>query len=133
MAHSYKQNTKLTATQLKKHVDPSLFTFDTTEEVPELTSIVGQERGRAVMEFGLHIDQEGYNIYVSGISGTGKTSFTNSLVKDFARRDVTLFDWCYVYNFTDKSYRPQVLKLPVGKGKHLKRDMERLMKELQRD
>lgn len=131
MQLKWKENARVIANNLKKHVDPNQFTFNTTDELKALTSIVGQERGRAVMNFGLHMRQEGYNLYVSGISGTGKTSFTKSIVNDAAKQTGTLYDWCYVYNFTEKSYRPKVLQLPVGKGKSLERDMETFMKEME--
>lgn len=127
-----KDTTRLSPEALKKTIDYTLFEFETTEEVPTLKSIVGQERGRAVMKFGLNVNKAGYNLYVSGIAGTGKTTFTHSIVKEFAKRDATLFDWCYVYNFEDGS-SPKVLKLPVGMGKELQQDMKDLIQNLMID
>lgn len=127
-----KNRTALSANVLKRSVDHTQFEFETTEQVPELTNIVGQERGRAVMEFGLNVNKVGYNIYVAGIAGTGKTTFTHSMVKDFAKREVTLNDWCYVYNFED-AHKPKILKLPVGMGKRLQQDMEDLVQNLKTD
>lgn len=118
--------------QLRKQIDSSIFEFETTEEVPMLTSIVGQERGRAVMNFGLNVQKIGYNLYVAGIPGTGKTTFTHSIVNEFAKHEVELFDWCYVYNFDD-AYKPKALQLPVGMGKMLQEDMENLIADLKVD
>lgn len=118
--------------QLRKTIDETVFEFETTEEVPKLTSIVGQERGRTVMNFGLNVQKIGYNLYVAGIPGTGKTTFTHSIVEEFAQRKVTLYDWCYVYNFED-AYMPKALQLPVGMGKNLKSDMEDLISDLKVD
>src|SRR5690625_1621639 len=84
----------LSPNQLKKTVDETQFEFETTEQVPTLTSIVGQERGRSVMDFGLNVNKIGYNLYVAGIAGTGKTTFTHSIVKEFAKKETTLYDWC---------------------------------------
>ncbi len=131
MANEAKGNAALSPEQLKKHIDPAVFAFETTEEVPALQSIVGQKRGRNVMDFGLTMNQEGYNMYVSGIPGTGKTSFTYSIVNDFAKKPVTLYDWCYVYNFAEENYKPRVLQLPAGTGRQLKEDMEKFVKELE--
>lgn len=106
-------NTRLSAHQLKRVIDIEKFDFETTEQLAELTSIVGQERGTSVTKFGLHVDQEGYNLYVAGIAGTGKTSFTKSIVQEFAQKEVILYDWCYVHNFED-SYKPKVIQLSAG-------------------
>lgn len=124
-----KGNTRLTPTQLKKTIDSTVFDFETTEQVPELTGIVGQERGRSVMKFGLNVNKAGYNLYVSGISGTGKMTFTKSIVNEVSERKTRLYDWCYINNFED-SYKPKVLKLPVGLGKSLQEDMKEFVKEL---
>src|SRR5699024_2996858 len=133
MQLNWKENARVIANNLKRHVDATQFNFKTTDDLEALTSIVGQERGRTVMNFGLNIKQEGYNLYVSGIPGTGKTSFTKSIVNDVAKQTTILHDWCYVYNFNEKNYRPNVLKLPAGKGKSLERDMESFMKELEEE
>lgn len=133
MQWTWRKNASVISDKLKKHVDPAQFEFKTTDQLEALTSIVGQERGRAVMNFGLHMNQEGYNLYVSGIPGTGKSSFTKSIVNDFAKQKTTLYDYCYVYNFNEKNYRPKVLQLPAGKGKSLEKDMEAFMKEMEEE
>src|SRR5699024_3593599 len=99
--HSIKKRARAKSEQLRKVLDPSKFEFETTEEVPELTSVIGQERGMAVMRFGLQVKKQGYNLYVAGIPGTGKTTFTNALIDEIAADDVKLFDYCYVHNFTN--------------------------------
>ncbi|RKQ32301.1 Lon protease family protein [Oceanobacillus halophilus] len=129
---SLKKRLELSKEALKKTVDYSTFDFETTEEVPALTGIVGQERGREAMSFGLKVNRRGYNIYVSGISGTGKTNYTNSIVREFASTEIELFDWCYVYNFIDNA-KPMLLKVPVGFGKRLKKDMNEFINQLKND
>ncbi|WP_438317419.1 Lon protease family protein [Sporosarcina sp. FA9] len=136
MGNSNKQSIRnqaaLAPQDLKRFVDYSIFKFESTEQVEKLTNIVGQQRARTVMNFGLHVNKPGYHLYVCGIEGTGKTSYVNSIVNDFAKRDGTLFDWCYVNNFEDE-YKPKVLKLPVGLGKKLQKSMENLLKDLKED
>lgn len=127
-----KNNLSLEPDVLKRIVDPTIFDFKTTEELPELKGIVGQDRGNSVINFGLHVDKTGYNIYIAGLPGTGKTTFANKLVREFANREAELYDWCYVYNFED-SYRPKVLQLPVGMGKSLKQDMKDFVENLRSD
>lgn len=118
--------------KLRHRIDASSFAFETTENLPKLDGIVGQARGKSVMEFGLNIDQQGYHIYVSGIAGTGKLSFTQSIVQEHAEQEVTLYDWCYVHNFEDP-YKPTVLQLPVGKGRAFQKDMEQFIQQLEKD
>lgn len=124
--------TILSTDQLMHRIDESKFEFETTEQLPELTSIVGQERGTTVMKFGLNVHQEGYNLYVSGLAGTGKTSFTESIVGEFAKEKTTLFDWCYVHNFEDV-YKPKVIQLPAGLGRKFQQDMKQLIENLQKE
>src|SRR5690625_4937728 len=127
-----KNKTRLKREELRSTVDHTQFEFETTEEVPMLSNVIGQERGTKVMRFGLNVNKIGYNLYVAGISGTGKTSFTQSIVNEFAQKDTKLYDWCYVYNFEDGS-KPKVLQLPVTMGKKLKEDMEQLIENLKVD
>lgn len=129
---SVKEKTKLDVDQLKRSVDPNRFNFTTTEELPHLEGIVGQERGHSVINFGLNVKKVGYNIYIAGLPGTGKTTFAHSIVKQFAKGEAELYDWCYVYNFED-AYRPKVLQLPVGVGKKLKQDMKDFVQDLKAD
>lgn len=125
-------NTRLNYKDLKNTVDHTKFEFETTENIPKLEGIVGQERGRKAMEFGLNVKKPGYNIYVAGLAGTGKTSYTNSILKEFSKKPAQLYDWCYVYNFENK-YNPKILKLPVGVGKSFKRDMGKFVEDLKID
>lgn len=129
---SLKQRRELSYRELKRFVDYRKFGFQTIEQLPNLTGMVGQERGTKAMQFGLNVNKPGYNIYVSGIPGTGKSSYAKSIVKQFAQKEVKLYDWCYVYNFHDR-YTPKMLQLPAGMGKRLKEDMEDFVQRLRVD
>ncbi|WP_303969188.1 ATP-binding protein [Sporosarcina ureae] len=129
---SIKRKAELQPNDLKKVVDYSIFSFDSTEQVEKLTNIIGQQRARSVMNFGLHVNKPGYNLYVAGTEGVGKTSFVTAVVQDFSKKEAKLFDWCYVNNFEDE-YKPKVLKLPVGLGNQLKKSMEQLLNDLKLD
>jgi hypothetical protein len=63
---------KLSAGDLKYHCDPQKFPFETTAGVPPLEGMIGQERAVKAMEFGLRIKRAGYNIFMTGFTGTGK-------------------------------------------------------------
>ncbi|MFY9114308.1 MAG: AAA family ATPase [Dethiobacteria bacterium] len=120
---------KVPVEELHISCDPLDFEFETTEEVPPLEDIIGQERAVKAMDFGLRIKQHGYNIYISGITGTGKNSYAQSLIKEIAIKDETPDDWCYVYNFK-KPGEPIALNFPAGKGAAFARNMENFIVEL---
>ena len=90
------------------------------------TEIIGQARAERALNFGLNIKTKGYNIYVSGESGTGKTSFAKKFAESIAAAEKIPPDLCYIYNFRDPR-DPKLLKLPAGKGKVFVEEMEDLI------
>lgn len=108
--------------ELRKKCNPSGFKFISTAEVKPLTGIIGQERALKAISIGLDIDSEGYNIYLAGQSGTGKTTLASKLLHDKASKKPVPPDWCYVYNFHHPD-TPCALRVPAGKGKQLKQEM----------
>ncbi len=95
----------------------------------EEREIIGQDRALRALRLGLEIKQYGYNIYVNGVPGTGRTTATRRLLKEFEQREASLTDKCYVYNFKDPD-SPRMLQLPAGQGVELKGDMETFVSEL---
>lgn len=108
---------------LKKECNPEMFSFENTSEIEPFDSIFGQERAVKAVEFGLKIKTRGYNIYMSGMTGTGKTSYAHKYIRKIAAEVKTPDDWCYIYNF-DKPNQPMALTLPAGMGKAFQKDME---------
>ena len=105
---------------LCKKTNPSVFKFKTTAEIEPLKGIIGQERAMRALQFALDIDIQGYNIYLAGVFGTGKTTLASEMVKEKARQGAVPPDWCYVYNFKNPD-APKAISLPAGKGLDLKR------------
>src|SRR3970282_591437 len=101
---------KLSANELKKYIDPNLFNFETTETIKPLEDLIGQERAKESMEFGLKIKQKGYNIFITGLTGTGKSSFALSSVNKIASLEKVPDDWVYVFNF-EKPSQPIAINL----------------------
>ena len=104
--------------------------FQTTDELPDLNRIVGQDRALAAVRFGVGMRHEGYNLYVLGPPGYGKHALVQSLLTPQAAISVTPSDWCYVHNFKTPD-KPRALCLPAGQGMVLRRDIERLVETLQ--
>lgn len=120
---------ELAPEELSNKVDYTEFDFETTADLNPLDGIIGQGRAAAAMEFGLAIKRASYNIYVSGITGTGRSSYTKSIISRIAANEKVPDDWCYVFNFRNPD-NPICINLPAGTGYKLQRDMKRLVKDL---
>jgi lon-related putative ATP-dependent protease len=123
---------KLTPADLRETCDPVMFSFRSTEDLEPLSDIIGQERAVKAMEFGLKIDHKGYNIFMTGLTGTGKTSYARAVVKKAAVGKPIPDDILYVYNFT-RPEKPIAINLPAGKGSEFSKDMEKLIAEVRRE
>ena len=72
---------ELTPKDLKDVCNPNFFKFETTKELADTTDLVyGQDRGIKALKFGLDIDIKGYNLYLEGPSGVGKTMYTKKFL-----------------------------------------------------
>ncbi len=110
----------------------AVFPFKSTAELGTFEGIIGQERASKAMKFGLKMKMRGYNIYMSGPTGTGKTSFAKQIVNEMASTMSVPDDWCYIYNFT-KPNQPMAIKLPAGMGKEFQADMEAFVKVIKQE
>lgn len=108
---------------LRKSVDLKEFDFETTAEINDGYGIIGQERAVKAMDFGLRMKNKGYNIYMSGITGTGKNSYARYMVNKVAAEGLVPDDWCYVFNFKEPT-QPVALRFKAGDGAHFKKDMD---------
>ena len=89
--------------ELKKECDPSFFKFKTTRELDPFDGAIGQARAIKAMEFGLNIDIKGYNIYIEGPTGIGKTIYAKNKLNELAKTKPVPDDWCYVFNFANNN------------------------------
>lgn len=112
---------KIKISDLRKSCNPSIFKFSSTAEIEPLQGIIGQDRAARSVSFGLDINNPGYHIYLSGVSGTGKTRLARKLVEKKALHRPIPADWCYVFNFKQPDM-PKALQLKAGEGKELKKD-----------
>lgn len=103
----------------------------TSLDVPPLNGVIGQDRAVKSMQFGLSMDAMGYNIFVAGPAGTGKSTYVEAVVSQLAAKNAAPMDWCYIHNFNDED-RPMAVSLPVGQGRVFQRDMEGFISDLRR-
>ncbi|HNW83148.1 MAG TPA: AAA family ATPase [bacterium] len=98
----------------------------TTLDIKPASQFVFQKRGFESLDFGISINKKGFNIYVAGDAGTGKTSNVKKHIEEIALKMKTPDDMLYVYNFKNPDM-PKLLYLPAGKGEKLVNDMEDLL------
>jgi predicted ATP-dependent protease len=124
--------------ELRLEQDAAAFGFECTDELVPLTEFIGQDRALRSLQFGLGVDKAGYNIFVTGLTGTGKATAilehiqkaveTQRAAAEPGRPD----DWCYVYNF-DEPDRPNAIRLPAGTARSLREQLEELLSSVRRN
>ncbi len=121
---------RLPVEALRWTCNPAELGFTSTADLPADAQIIGQDRAVRALEFGLGVDQQGYNVFVSGPSGTGRATYTRTEVEQAARGRPVPSDWCYVRNFASAG-EPVAIALPAGRGRTFRRDLEELVAEVQ--
>jgi lon-related putative ATP-dependent protease len=122
---------ELSANQLRRTCNPDFLTCKNTGELTPLQDIIGQERAVRALKFGLGIKDKGFNVYVAGFPGTGRTTAVQNFLEKIAKPQPTPPDWCYVNNFSDE-YTPKAIKLEPGKGKDFQKDMKTFVEDAKR-
>jgi len=123
------------AEKLRWRCDSRCFTFQCTDELVPLQEFIGQDRAIKAISFGLAVDQPGYNIFVTGMTGTGKSFIVKTHLESLVAERMASgkapqpSDWCYIFNFADAD-RPDIVKLLAGKGREFKLRLERLQDDL---
>ena len=120
---------ELNYTQLKKACDPASFKFKTTKELEPFMGTIGQARGMKALEFGLNIDIKGYNLYLEGPTGIGKTIYARDKLKQIAKTKPVPDDWCYLYNFANPN-EPVAVSLPAKMGKEFASDISQFIENM---
>ena len=127
-----KKKCELKFSDLRSTCDPKMFSFKDTSEVNPLEEVIGQERAVQAVEFGLNMKSPGYNIFVTGIEGTGKSTIIRDIVQQYAKKLPTPFDWCMVNNFKDE-YRPKAISVPEKKSTRFFKTMNKLIDDLKEE
>ncbi|ROL62136.1 ATP-binding protein [Bacteroidetes/Chlorobi group bacterium ChocPot_Mid] len=123
--------TELNHSQLRWVCPTSQFKFESTASLKPLDKIVGQPRAIESIRLGAELFSKGYNIFVTGLAGTGRLTTVKNVLEDVTTVKPTTYDYCYVNNFTNAD-EPRLLKLSKGRGKELKRMMKDTIEYLKR-
>jgi lon-related putative ATP-dependent protease len=127
-----KKNCEIKFSDLRSICDAKMFTFKTTAEVDPLDKVIGQERAVRAIDFGLNIKSPGYNIFVTGIEGTGKSTIIKDIVTQHAKNLPSPVDWCMVNNFKDE-YHPKTISVPKRKATRFSKTMDKLIDDLKKE
>ena len=127
-----KRKNELSYKDLKVTCDPKLLNFNTTDDLEPISTGIGQEHGIKALEFGLNVDINGYNLYVEGPYGVGKTAYVKNYLSVISKKKKVPSDWCYLYNF-DNPNEPVAVSLPAGQGKEFKVIMNSFINEIKID
>lgn len=121
--------TELTVEQLYKKCDTSKFDFNSTADLEERLSALGQDRAISAVELGINIKSKGYNLFCFGPEGTGKMSLVKRILEKESKLRPTPDDWAYVYNF-EEPHKPIAINFTAGTAGEFAKDIDGLIAEL---
>ena len=117
---------------LRRLCDPATLTFETTDELPDLHDVIGQPRAIRALELGSEVSGPGYNTFVLGLPGSGRTTLSREYLERKAALQPTPDDWCYVNNF-ENPRQPKAIRLPAGRVAQFHQDIHTLVARCQAD
>ncbi len=123
---------ELKVSELRSICDPTVFKFKNTSEIKPLDEVIGQQRAVQAIEFGLNMKDRSYNLFVTGLAGTGKSTIVRDLVTKHAKKQPTPVEWCLVNNFKDV-YRPNAIAVSPGKALPFYKKMNKVIEDLKKD
>ena len=102
--------------KLRWRLDTATLTFETTQDLKPLEDIIGQKRGVEAFRFGMAMDKQGYNVFVTGTPGTGRLSIVRKMLEEISKEHGQVpDDLCYVNNFKNPE-APILIRLKAGEG-----------------
>ena len=128
---STKKYKELSAKELEYTIDFAPSKSKTSDSIDPCLEIIGQENAINSIQLGLKVKSSGYNIFVTGPVGTGRTSTIKHLLEQLDHHKPQLKDICYVHNFKNED-APKVLIFKAGDGNRFKRDMSYLISSIRK-
>ncbi|MCP5023642.1 MAG: AAA family ATPase [bacterium] len=117
---------------LRCTVDANSFDFATTGDIEPQEGVMGKDTALEALRFGLEVHAPGQNVFVRGLTGTGRLNLVQNLIHQIRPACPLAKDRCYVYNF-EQPDRPKLLNLPRGRGREFARRVDELSKYIRTD
>lgn len=108
--------------ELRWKCDPNIFDFESTKDIDPVEGIIGQERALKAIRMGVDLRSPGYNIYIAGLSGSGKATTVKQMLEKISTDCPRLYDYAYVNNFRDPD-QPLLIKFQKGQAKEFKQEL----------
>lgn len=119
----------LPVSKLKVKLYTTRVPFVDSSKAPASKLGIFQKRAYETLEMALRIRHKGYNVYVAGEQGIGRTYFVTRFLKQKLKDTSPPNDWLYVYNFENPD-KPKAISLPAGLGKIFKKQLHQAIEEL---
>lgn len=110
---------------LRWRCDPKTLPFDSTAQIKPIDGVIGQDTAVEALRFGLEIYAPGQNVFVRGLTGTGRMTLVHRLLEEMRLACPPSKDCCYGHNFHHPD-RPRLITLPRGKGPAFRRRIDEL-------
>ena len=126
-----KSHTEVPVEKLRWRLDLATLPFETTDDLKPLQEIIGQKRGVEAFHFGMGMNKQGYNVFVTGVAGTGRMATVQKLIKEISKKGSAPDDLCYMNNFENPE-APLLLRLKTGTGSVFKKSVNDLVETLKK-
>jgi lon-related putative ATP-dependent protease len=115
--------------KLRWRLEPEAVPYASTDDSEPCAEIIGQERALKAIQTGLEIKSLGYNIFITGMVGTGRTTTIKQLLEKLEKEEKTPDDILYVNNFKNPD-EPTLIMLSSGQGRFFKDTLDNLIEML---
>ena len=113
---------ELKPADLRWNCNPEIFEFESTSDLEPMEGILGQERALKAIRLGVDLRSPGYNIFIAGLSGTGKATTVKKMLERISSNCPPLRDYAYVNNFKNPD-TPLLLTFPIGRARQFRQDL----------
>ena len=120
---------KITVAELTDFFSPDVFNFQDTSEISAQPKLIGQDRAKEAILFGLKCKFPKYNIFLAGATGTGRRSYARNIAKETAMKEPVADDWCYTYNL-DAPDKPLAIRFPAGEAEVFAKEIRDLYNKI---
>ncbi|MCB2205952.1 AAA family ATPase [bacterium] len=120
------EHASLPIADLRWYCPPDLIPAETTESVEPIEGIIGQDRALKALKLGVELHSPGYNVFVCGLSGTGKATTIKTILEKIQPSSAMTKDYCYVHNFENEDH-PVLLTFDRGLGCRFKKEVSETM------